>query len=382
MKKLRFLHIIKDDKFADPVIQLYKSNTDIESEFIYYGKQKGLRYIKGRNDVDVYEKSKDFKNRLKTSECQVFIFHSLQTKLYRFVKDIPNDKIVIWWSFGYDIYGDNHYGPKSFVKIDIYRPETRSIIQNGATVQNLFKRWLVKLYINTMLALYKGDILRRVDFFQPVLPYEFSIIQPLFKRNVKLFLFPGIETKNEFKFIDKPADGIVVIGNSASPINNHADVWHRIKNFVPPTRDIVVPLSYGNMNYAKMVKKVLGDEHNMRFLDTFLPREEYFSIVNSCSYAVHGSMRQHAMGNIYFSLMNGVKVFLFRDSSIYKYLTGAGFVVYAIDDVDERSFCTPLSISEQKQNYEALLKENEYRNRVGSLAIKDINNRISKINMI
>ena len=377
MRKLRFLHIIKDDKFADPVIQLYKSKTGIESEFIYYGKRKGLTYIKGRNDVDVYENSKDFKNRLKRSECQVFFFHSLQPKLYRFVKEIPDDKLVIWWSFGYDIYGDYYYGPKSFVNIDIYRHETRSIIRNSATVRNIIKGWFVKLYKETFLTIFKKDILERVDFFQPVLPYEYSLMQPLFKRNVLEYYLPGIEIKNEFKYMDKLADGIILIGNSASPVNNHVDVWQRIKANVPPTRDIVVPLSYGSMNYAKSVKKVLGDEHKIKFLDTFLPREEYFSIVRSCSYAVYGSMRQHAMGNIYSSLINGVKVFLFRDSSIYKYLIDTGFAIYAIEDVDERSFCTPLSVSEQKQNYEALLKENEYRHRAGSLAFKEIINRIS-----
>lgn len=376
MRKLRFLHIIKDDKFADSVIQLYKSKTDIESEFIYYGKRKGLSYIKGRNDVDVYENSKDFKNRLKRSECQVFFFHSLQPKLYRFMKEIPDDKLVIWWSFGYDIYGDYYYGPKSFVNIDMYRNETRNILRNGASVR-IIKGWFVKLYKEIFLTIFKKDILERVDFFQPVLPYEYSLMQPLFKRNVQEYYLPGIETKKEFKSMDKLADGIVIIGNSASPVNNHVDVWQRIKDNVPPTREIIVPLSYGSMNYAKSVKKVLGDEHKMMFLDTFLPREDYFSIVNSCSYAVYGSMRQHAMGNIYSSLLNGVKVFLFRDSSIYKYLIDAGFAVYAIEDVDERSFCIPLNILEQKQNYEALLKENEYRHRVGSLAFKEIINRTS-----
>ena len=169
-----------------------------------------------------------------------------------------------------------------------------------------------------------------------------------------------------------------MLGNSASPANNHVDAWKAIEQFIPNGRKVVIPLSYGAMDYAREVKEEIKNSRcEMIFLDSFLPRDEYFKIVGDCSYAVYGSLRQHAMANIYNSLRSGLKVFLFKDSYIYKYLVGCGYVVYAIDDVNEESFTTPLTLAEQRNNVDAMRKECEdYRER-GRIAMEDIKSRVS-----
>lgn len=376
-ENIKFLHILKDDKFAEPLINIYQAYNDITSEFVFYGKRDKLKYIKGRQDVQIFEKAKEFVEKIKVGNYNVVFFHSLQPRLCRFVKSIPSDKIVIWWAFGYDIYGDLNYGPKSFVNDSFYYSETLKILKRPRSVQASIKQWCVKLYIESILRLYKKDILGRIDFFQPVIPFEFEQVKSFFKRDVREYYLPDSIARFDYSDSPKSENGNIIIGNSASAFNNHVDVWLKIKDFIPKSREVVMPLSYGNMSYAKAVKERIVGNHNIRFLDTFLPRDEYFSIVNSCSYAVYGSIRQHAMGNIYTSLRNGVKVFLFRDSYIYKYMTSFGFVVFAIEDVDERSFFIPLNMEQQKQNVVCLEKELEYRNQKGMLALDVIRKRIN-----
>ena len=376
-KKIMFLHILKDDKFAEPLINIYQAYNDITSEFVFYGRRDKLKYIKGRDDVEVFESAKEFVERLKDRDYNVVFFHSLQPQICRFIKSIPSDKIVIWWAFGYDIYGDLRFGPQSFVNDSFYYPETLKILKEPRSIQATIKKWCVKLYIESILRLYKKDILGRVDYFQPVIPYEFEQVKNLFKRDVHEYYLPRYDAEYNFVYSPKSENGNIIIGNSASAINNHADVWLRIKDYIPKNREVVMPLSYGDMSYAKAVKEKVRGDHTIRFLDTFLPRDEYLSIVNSCSYAVYGSIRQHAMGNIYTSLRNGVKVFLLKDSYIYKYLSKSGFVVFAIEDVDERSFFTPLSMEQQKQNFDCLENEREYRNQKGTLALDEIRKRIN-----
>ena len=71
---------------------------------------------------------------------------------------------------------------------------------------------------------------------------------------------------------------------------------------------------------------------------TFMPFEEYNSIIKSCSIAIFAHERQQALGNILMCLWNGCKVFLSKNSIVYKYLKSLGTVIYSIQDDLTRDF--------------------------------------------
>ena len=99
---------------------------------------------------------------------------------------------------------------------------------------------------------------------------------------------------------------------------------------------------------------------------------DYYALMDTYSYAVYGVIRQQAMGNIFGCLAKGIKVFLYRDSLVYKFLKEDGFVVFAIEDMDGSSFMKPLALTEIEQNREALLKKRQYVNTIYEKAIEEI----------
>ena len=96
-KKVRFLHICRDDKFLRGVITRFPSMSDrISSEFIILkGSSKPLKYI-DENDLTVFTNRKSFRSKLKEGGYDVVYFHSLPPNNYWMINSIPKDKIIIW----------------------------------------------------------------------------------------------------------------------------------------------------------------------------------------------------------------------------------------------------------------------------------------------
>jgi hypothetical protein len=169
-------------------------------------------------------------------------------------------------------------------------------------------------------------------------------------------------------------DGNVLFGNSQSPTNNHLDVWESIKPYLPEKRKVFIPINYlGNQKYAgEISRRIKSDKHELCFLKDFMPRDDYFRMIDHCSYAVFGVIRQQAMGNIFNCISFGMKVFLYRDSLVYCYLKNAGFAVFAIEDIDSCSFNRALTKSEIEQNVDALKKLRLYVENVRQKAFDEI----------
>ncbi len=66
------------------------------------------------------------------------------------------------------------------------------------------------------------------------------------------------------------------------------------------------------------------------------------------------------MGNIYICLLNGIKLFLYENSLIYKQLVEWGFKVFTIDsDLSELALKQVLSPEDALNNYNIMCKRNE-----------------------
>lgn len=376
-KKVRFLHICRDDKFLRGVITRFPSMSDmISSEFIILkGSSKPLKYI-DENDLTVFTNRKSFRSKLKEGGYDVVYFHSLPPNNYWMINSIPKDKIIIWWSWGYDIYNGGIWGWKSFINIDLIKPETKKIQNQSRSLVRKVLLFFIMLYYEIYGRLTRPKVLNRIDYFRPVLPVEYDMMKMIREFKAKEYYPLLFGPSYHVKLDEKESEGWVIIGNSASAFNNHADVWKIINKYLPKNRSVIVPLSYGTLRYAKKVKEVITG-NNVRFLDAFLPKDEYFNIMNHCSYAVYGSIRQHAMGNIHHALSEGIKVFLFKNSIVYRSLKDMGFAVYAIEDIDYNSFLVPLSKAELAQNEMAYDKWREHVSYVKTKAMREIEKSIS-----
>lgn len=383
MGKIRILHIAKDDKFFDEVFHSFELQDRLENKAVLEVKNVEnykFTYIKKLDRVQVV---KTLKEILKTGCYDVLFFHSLPVDKYKYFKFIPKEKIVIWWAWGYDIYHSVN-GMKPIIPIQLHKPKTRSfLMQEDRKIITIIKRLIKLSIISRYYEKQRRNVIKRVDYFQPVLPLEYKLMCNIKNFRAKEFYYPSCFSYKEVEVQDKLVNGNIFIGHSLSPNNNNLDVWYDIKQYIPKNRKVVIPISYGNNKRlaSELLNQIQSKELNILFLREFLPINEYNELLNEASYAVYGVMRQEAMGNIYHCLRNRIKVFLYKGSLVYKFLVENGYVVFSIEDMDENSFNIPLSINEHEQNIKAYKKQSEYIRNVSQNAFEEIIFRVENLNI-
>lgn len=374
----RILHLGYDDKFYPGVIYNYKGIEGISNRFLAYktGRNAPLTYLAESEDLCIIHKKNDLIAEICKGDYDVIMVHSLNYYYWDVIRKIPRDKIFIWVSYGYDIYSPGPFGVDyKLIQIDSLLPITKKVYNKTKPFIASIKYNIAHCILSIRWRRYGCKIVKRVDYFQPVFHLEYEMLRKLSIFNAKEY-YPPMYNPRWGRFSDKPKKGdhgAIQLCNSAGEYGNHLDAWEAIKNHVPSEQEIIMPLSYGVKSYANYVKDTIKKEHHITtVLEDFVPREEYFEIINRSTYFVHGAIRQHAMANIYNAIATGRKVFLFKDSVIYKYLTDIGCIIFPIEEVDENSFKTPLSLEEHNINVEALRTKILKRREMGKTVFNDI----------
>ncbi|NCU05217.1 MAG: TDP-N-acetylfucosamine:lipid II N-acetylfucosaminyltransferase [Chitinophagaceae bacterium] len=128
----------------------------------------------------------------------------------------------------------------------------------------------------------------------------------------------------------------ILVGNSADPSNNHLAIFNKLSEYKNESIEIIVPLSYGNKEYANEVinagRMIFGDK--LRPLNDFMPLHEYETLLNSIDIGIFNHGRQQGLGNIIKLLSYGKKVYLRNDISTWDFFTDMGVTLCNIEVVD------------------------------------------------
>ena len=354
MKKVKLLHIVPDDKFIDDTIEVF-SEISADSSFVSFAHNLPYRYISRHScDVIPIEQSK-LLEKIDIEGYQIVMFHSLSREYYDLVLNIPLN-VKVWWSaWGFDLYCEQFYDGRiipPILDITLLRNKTKFLIKHGVVelpITKLLKRSIKSLYRN-ILQLPESienyfvikqeknkqcQFLSRIDYMSVVLPSEYDALCKI--KEFKAEYFPWQYVSNVkglgqvvHPFVSESASTIL-FGNSATPTNNHIDIYallkkRKIKN------TCVVPLSYGDNYYKDLLFNVIGDDEQFQLLLDFIPKDIYYKLLLSCRIGVFGHIRQQAMGNILILIRQGCKVYLYKDSIAYKYLHREGFIVFTIEE--------------------------------------------------
>ena len=375
-RKIRVLHITPDDKFFDFVYPLWETVPMFANRAALFPDQHvhrscDLKYIKNRDSVTVFDSKGDFISFLVAGDYDVVFFHSLLPKYYDLLASVPQEKVVIWWAWGVDLYQySGAYAP--LIKLDRYKPLTQQFIRSSVLgMKMLGKKWLSSL-LQYRHRRELRMVLQRIDYFQPVVREEFLYMRQIEPFHAKEFYYKREGLPYESSVCRKEGD--ILLCHSAVPDDNHLDVYEAVKKYRNDGQRMIMPLGYGKSEYRKWLLSKIHDS-NVHPLIDFLPSQEYFKILNGCSYAVFGSIRQMALGNVSYVLSKGIKVFLYKESMNYKNLKGLGYAVYAIEEMNEESFSTPLTKEELEQNKRAASLELERKNSVFNSFINDMKSR-------
>lgn len=228
----------------------------------------------------------------------------------------------------------------------------------------------------------QNKVLRRIDYFSPVIPIEYDLMKknPIFRARPFMLNFgPGSYCPRPQKIKQKPQN--ILIGNSLSYTNNHLDIFNHLNTVnINSERRYIIPINYG-IDYGKDTR-ILKNSFNTDqaiWLENFIPKDEYLAYFDYITHAIFGHIRQQAMGNINFCLEKGIKIYLYSDSLIYQQLKRLGYIVYNIEyDLTQNSLNEVLDEESSKVNYQLLCNSIKNRVEIANQEIKNIINHKNK----
>ncbi len=132
----------------------------------------------------------------------------------------------------------------------------------------------------------------------------------------------------------------VLVGNSATPSNNHRAVFEMLSAYKDEAVEFLVPLSYGDDMYREEVLR-LGNEILGRAFHPilgYMDKEAYQELLSTVSVGVFNQHRQQGLGNITMLMRTGGKVYVSKDGPMWDHFKSHGEAVYATEDIKGLSF--------------------------------------------
>ncbi|MDE6300846.1 MAG: TDP-N-acetylfucosamine:lipid II N-acetylfucosaminyltransferase [Muribaculaceae bacterium] len=364
---MNILNFVTDDKFLDLAIINHDSVGDnVSNRFALVINPAGskesyeFKYIKTGSRIDILYPNEIIRY-IDTYAIDAIILHSLYSIPLKIIPKIKQNIPILWLAWGYDIYEnptgtpliklDKLYLPHTKIAVDLTNAQRRGPIKNKLA---LLRDYLLShKIIKTSQVRNVEKALKRINFFSGIIDMEYKLMKniPDFKAEESVYVYSPLS--NNAKHIS--SSGInILLGNSANPTNNHIDILNILKERGIDSSKIIVPLNYGGSPiYTNTVcqhgDKLFGEQFAP--LVTFLEKEVYTEYIRSCGFVIIGTMRQQAMGNIHLALDMGAKIFLFKDSILYRYLRDKGYIVFTIEeDLTREGLSLPLSKEDAEYN--------------------------------
>lgn len=370
---IKILHILHDEKFIDGAIDIFNSTSAINT-YVSIEDETPFVWIKVHtDDVQIVDRDKILSFIL-AGEYQLVAFHTLTRDKYELVLQIPMHIKILWLAWGYDLY--QNY-PNPILDVDLYKEYTNKYISSlipkipiHTQIKRLIKKVIFyskykKLQIEHENFLRKErDIIKKVferlDYMSTILPSEYDALceYPSFTAAYFPFQYANRE-KLEPKWISADANKIL-LGNSATATNNHLDIIIKLsrENIL---NECIVPCSYGDFDYRDYLVRTVEDKSNIYMVRDYMSFADYIQMLRSCRVGIFGHVRQQAIGNIIYCMLQGSKVFLYKDSMAYKYFKSNGYVIFSIeDDLSNDSVNQLLTDEERNINATKILNQFAY----------------------
>ena len=280
--------------------------------------------------------------------CKKLFIHFLSDDICEILDkfDISNLSCEKYWVlWGADIY--------NYIDFKMYEEKTYEFIKNKKyyignekrckDIEKTAKRKTIIENIDYIYAFNEGDYRLVTLNYATNAKYKKFMYNP----NIDFSKLEQIRSSNNNDFREKYGfKYLILVGNSSTWSNNHLDVFWKIKNLGITSLGVILPLSYGNKEYAEEItnigKEILGDR--IIILDSFLDADEYYNIINQVDVVIMNHRRQQAGGNIIGALYLGKKLFMNRASTLYQTLVAEGLDVCTIEEFDNSVFTTKETI--------------------------------------
>jgi hypothetical protein len=263
------------------------------------------------------------------SDWQGMILHGMLASFEPYLYAVPLDLKLAWVVWGFEAYCYKHMTDRGLLEL-----ETNAFIFNSFSSQ-------MKSFLRPVAWHLRGVFRRfhrvvdRINYVVTHLESEYELFRDwglIGSSNVwheaPVLLMSDLVPLSTCHYSGGRLD--IQVGNSATPTNNHIDVFRRLAMEDLTGRRVLVPLSYGDDAYREFVvrrgSEILGD-HFSPILD-FMPLEQYLKQFDRCGIVILNNYRQQAVGNVIAALWAGRSLYL-GPSTVYQDYKSKGLPVFS-----------------------------------------------------
>ncbi len=173
--------------------------------------------------------------------------------------------------------------------------------------------------------------------------YDKVLLESCFGK-VNTFSLPYRNLCFDFSTLTKDDHGDtirIVVGHSANRTSNHQKILYSLSHFKDKPIKICLPLSYGDKENAKEVKKLayeLFSEDKIEVIEDFMTLDEYMQYLNNIDVAVLDIKGSAALGNYYALIRLKKKLYIARNGLIDYALNCEGIDHGYADEISRISF--------------------------------------------
>ena len=344
------LQVIFDDKFGDYAIDQFQDYRDKTRIVLVASKLETIQYVHKiqKEDIIIYASPEYRELIAHLSDYKAVIMHGLFSYIqYDIVCHLPKETKLAWVFWGAEIYA------RSDTYTSYLGPLTKFVYWQKCIVDWFRKR---PSQFNDV----SMDILQRVDY---LLGSSMELYEDVKKyvgetsmQHLQYSYFTLEQLIGE-DLLNKTAIGNnILLGNCASPENNHIEAMLRLKRIgLPKDSKLVTPLSYSTLwvkNFIYKIGRVLFKNQFYPLID-FMPRQEYNRLVQSCSVFIANHHRPNAFGNVLTALWLGARVYASEKNVQAKFLQRLGLHINIVErDLNRKNpnLFTPISEEEREEN--------------------------------
>lgn len=206
----------------------------------------------------------------------------------------------------------------------------------------------------------KKQLVKRIPYVVARVP-DYHLLQEWYGSKAELLLVEPLYTNGEFESVpltirDNPSSPIkITLGNSATKTNHHIETLEILRKFRDENIHLYIPLSYGDMEYAEIVKEkakeIFGNK--VTILDKFMDPDEYNKHLSTMDIGIFNLDRQQALGNISYLLASGTKIYLDSTSPLWEIFEGYKFRTHPISNLTMEDFDKFMDLDIDELTYNA-----------------------------
>lgn len=280
-----------------------------------------------------------FKKRIKSlAKIESVSFCPLDYSAAYFLKELKKQQPLVkvnWIFWSYEFYHQYNKYENSLTGFSLkYYKKNHPGIKSVLAKLKLFVKQILFIPVSDRKLLKAGYKL--VNNFYSFLPQDYKNVSTQvnnFNCQYQPISFLSIEQITQNIKGDTHYTDEIVIGHAGRLTANHYEIIKKLSE-LSISNKILMPMEYGDAGYKAEIKKLALAyfDKQINFLENRLDMQSYFKRLSCVRFGIFNFTNQEGLGNIIFLIWNGAKVFLQKESSVYKQFTIWKLKIFSVEE--------------------------------------------------